>query len=579
MTTLTTDFDPTAEQVNALDLFATGESLVIQARAGAGKTSTLVLLAESDRGRTGQYLAFNKSIVGEAKEAMPKNVTASTIHSLAFRAFGYRFKSRLNSPRMQSSQLARILGIDPIKLTVGDESKTLAAGFLASHVMKAIQRFCQSADPEPTPRHVAYLDGIDLPNTDGTRTYENNNRVADYLADAITFAWADLQKEHGSLPYGHHCYLKAWQLSGPTISADFILLDEAQDVAPVMCAIFEAQEHAQLIAVGDDAQQIYGFTGAVDAMERLDAEHEAVLSQSFRFGPAIADVANTILGRLDTSPLIGTDSIASVVEEVEEPVAILCRTNATAVEEVLHAQNTGRRPHLMGGGYEVVSFAKAARDLQNSRSTSHPELACFSSWGAVQNYVASDPQGDDLRLMVKLVDDFTVEVILDALDDMVSEAKADVVISTAHKAKGREWASVQLAPDFNREDKDGELIEPSDEELRLLYVAVTRAQISLDISAIRILNGDPEPEPVPEDDPANDPEDGYEFTARQPTTWTSPRPPHSLLLSPQQFPGWIGPPPDTATVAAVGRGPAAAQSCAPITQSTRRHETRSWPPW
>lgn len=482
-----TAFRPTAEQQKALDLFSTGEDLVIQARAGAGKTSTLRLLAQSTSKR-GQYLAFNRSIVQEAGEKMPRNVTASTVHSLAFRSYGYRYKHRLNSKRMRSNDLARILGLDPFVVTYGAQRKVLAAGFLAGHVMKAVERFCQSADPEPTTRHIAYIDGIDLPAEDGTRTYENNNAVADYLLGAAREAWQDLTRDDGLLPYGHHVYLKGWQLADPVIPADFVLLDEAQDVAPVMYAIFAAQEGSQLIAVGDDAQEIYAFTGAVNAMDRMEAEHRTVLSQSFRFGPAIADVANRVLDLLGTDRLVGTAEIPSTVGPLAEPDAILTRTNAVAVENVLVAQRAGRRPHLLGGGYEVVSFARAARDLQNGRRTEHRDLACFESWGEVSEYVDQDAQGEDLRLMVKLVDEFGVETILAALDNMVPESAADVVVSTAHKSKGREWRSVQLAGDFNREERDGGIRRPAPEELRLLYVAVTRAQIDLDVDAIRMLS-------------------------------------------------------------------------------------------
>lgn len=479
-------FTPTTEQTKALDLFGTGSDLVIQARAGAGKTSTLKLLAESTSGR-GQYLAFNKSIVTEAGQKMPRNVTASTIHSLAFRNYGARFKHRLNSRRMRSNELARLLGLDPFVVTYGSQRKVLPAGFLAGHVMKAVERFCSSADPEPTARHIAYIDGIDLPDDDGHRTYENNDAVAEYLVGAVREAWQDLTRDDGSLPFGHHVYLKGWQLTDPQIPADFILLDEAQDVAPVMYAIFAAQRNAQLVAVGDDAQEIYAFTGAVNAMAQMETEHRATLSQSFRFGPAIAEVANRVLEMLDTPPLVGTNEIASIVGSVAEPDCILTRTNAVAVEQVLIAQRAGRRPHLMGGGYEVVSFARAARDLQNGRSTEHRDLACFTTWGEVQEYVEQDVQGEDLRLMVKLVDEFGTQTVLDALDNMTPEDAADVVISTAHKSKGREWRSVQLAADFNRE-REGVLVRPEPEELRLLYVAATRAQLELDVDAVQILS-------------------------------------------------------------------------------------------
>jgi hypothetical protein len=54
-----TNFAPTAEQTKALELFATGTSLAIEAGAGAGKTSTLTLLGRSTTQRV-QYVAFNK---------------------------------------------------------------------------------------------------------------------------------------------------------------------------------------------------------------------------------------------------------------------------------------------------------------------------------------------------------------------------------------------------------------------------------------------------------------------------------------------------------------------------------------
>lgn len=485
-TTTTTAFTPTSEQQRALELFGTGDDLVIQARAGAGKTSTLRLLASSTR-RRGQYLAFNRSIAEEAKRTMPRNVSASTMHSLAFRAYGRNFRHRLDSRRMRAHELAAHMGLDPFVVTYGENRKTLSAGFLAGHVMKAVERFCQSADDEPGRRHVAYIDGIDLPNEDGTRTYGNNDAVADHVLEAVAAAWDDLNRPDGVLPFGHHVYLKAWQLTRPQLPTDFLLVDEAQDVAPVMYAIVSNQQRAQLIAVGDDAQEIYSFTGAINAMDRMQAEQRTTLSQSFRFGPEIADVANRVLAMLGTEPLRGTTSIQSSVETLEYPDAILTRTNATAVTLVMQALLERRRPHLLGGGREVVSFARAAKELQRGIRTEHRDLACFESWGEVQEYVEQDAQGEDLRLLVDLVDTFGVQSILDALDNMAPEQACDVVISTAHKAKGREWPRVRLAEDFTRW-REGRVVRPEPEELRLLYVAATRAQRVLDIDAVAALS-------------------------------------------------------------------------------------------
>jgi superfamily I DNA/RNA helicase len=246
----------------------------------------------------------------------------------------------------------------------------------------------------------------------------------------------------------------------------------------MMVAIVAAQTHAQLVWVGDSQQQIYTFTGAVNALANVPSDSKAFLTQSFRFGHAVATEANRILEMLQAElRVVGTESIRSIVGPVSEPDAILTRTNAAAVREVLTRQKLGQKVSLVGGGDEVVRFAKAARDLMNDGHTDHPELACFESWGEVQTYVVEDEQGGDLRLMVKLVDDFTVETILAALERMIPESQADVIVSTAHKSKGREWESVQLAGDFPPGTT-------SRDELRLLYVAVTRAKRNLDIEMI-----------------------------------------------------------------------------------------------
>jgi superfamily I DNA/RNA helicase len=483
------DFAPTDEQEKALALFATGASMVIEAGAGTGKTSTLKLLAEAAPTKRIQYIAFNRAIVQEASVKFPANVQCNTAHSLAFRAVGKNYSHRLNASRMTGGQMARILGVQSFTIVLdGDEERTLAPDYLASRVMGAVGRFCQTADTEVARRHFEYIDGIDTPTADGHRTFANNDEVTSYLLPFARKAWTDLQDVNGALRFGHDHYLKMWQLSEPTIAADIILYDEAQDSNPVSADVV-ARQDAQKVYVGDSQQAIYEFTGAVNSLANIDSDHRVFLTQSFRFGQAVAEVANTVLAMIEGAELrlVGTDTIESTVGISERDDAILCRTNATAVESVINLQAQGRRPHLVGGGTEVVAFAKGARDLQSGRSTSHPELACFDNWAAVQHYVQNDAQGGDLKLLAGLVDKFGVETILLALDNMVTEAAADVIVSTAHKSKGREWDSVRLAGDFPVE---AEKLNAA--ELRLIYVAVTRARINLDCSALADLLGLPE---------------------------------------------------------------------------------------
>src|SRR5260221_4539184 len=116
----------------------------------------------------------------------------------------------------------------------------------------------------------------------------------------------------------------------------------------------------RLISVGDPAQQIYAWRGAIDAMDAFDG-HQLTLSQSFRFGPAIADEANKWLELLGSDLVIrGTDSVPSAIGECEWPEAVLCRTNGGAMARGLQPIAAGQQTALVGGREPITGLAEAA---------------------------------------------------------------------------------------------------------------------------------------------------------------------------------------------------------------------------
>lgn len=483
-------FPPTAEQQRCVDLARTGRSFVVKAGAGAGKTSTLQLIAEALSTRQVLYVAYNKAIVKDVSGKMPRNVRAATAHSLAWQAGGKRFKGRLDKGRQRRREIAARLGIDApmaFKQDDGSPPKMLSPEQLAGVVMQAVGKFCTTADDRPSRDHFPYVEKIDLV-VNGVRRWENNNLLRAEMEPVLERAWADVLDPDGWLRYTHDYYLKLWQLSHPRLNFDVVMLDEAQDANPVIASIVEDQVHAQRVLVGDENQQIYEWNGAVDAMKNFDIPDSAMLTKSFRFGPEIARVANETLALLAVPTdmrIEGHAPILSVVGPLRDAnghrQAILCRTNARAIQEVMDALGHGQRPFLVGGGKDIATFARAAIDLQEGRSTDHPELSCFDSWDQVTAFVQQDPQGEELRLLVKLMDDFSPQAILAALNDMADERGADTIVSTAHKAKGREWDRVRIASDFLPKDPNQ---EPSDADIRLRYVAVTRAKLHLDDTAL-----------------------------------------------------------------------------------------------
>lgn len=91
---------PTEQQAECVEAFMSGEDICIEARVGASKTTTSRLMAESCKGKSILYLAFNRHVITEAQGKMPKdNVEVRTFHSLAYRAVGHNYQDKLSRPQ------------------------------------------------------------------------------------------------------------------------------------------------------------------------------------------------------------------------------------------------------------------------------------------------------------------------------------------------------------------------------------------------------------------------------------------------------------------------------------------------
>ena len=353
---------PTPEQQAIVEAYSASKNLVIEAGAGTGKTSTLRMTAAAKPKRRATYIAYNRAIADDARRSFPPNVQCATAHSLAFRAVGRQFRHRLNGPRMPARVTAKLLRIDPLRVS---DDVVLTAQQVARLVTDTVARFCYSADPDPHGGHVPALPGANSPAARAV--------LREAVVPLARKAWADLSHPNGELKFTHDCYLKLWQLSGPVLDADTVFLDEAQDANPLIADIVERQTHAQRVLVGDRCQAIYGWRGAIDAMRDFKADARLALSQSFRFGEPIATEANKWLQILKAPlRLRGADHVHSTVGPLGAADAVLCRTNAEAVSQLMSAAGNGRRVALVGGGAEIRRLAEAAIDLQAGRPADQP---------------------------------------------------------------------------------------------------------------------------------------------------------------------------------------------------------------
>lgn len=503
----------TSEQAEIVDASLGGKSRKVMALAGTGKTTTLTAIAKASPGRRMLYLAFNRAIAEEGNAKFPPNVECRTAHALAFRHTRADLKGRIGAGAASLRQ-AWIGYIDTRHAEpfgrIRDEWGALArdAGYeaepdhVAKNVMTAlretIRKFEQSDRKFPLLRDLPgetgallrmYANGART--RPGTKAHELARSVQEKVASLAGTVWHEAVAERNTLPITHDTYLKVWALSNPLLPVDTVLFDEAQDGNPLMLSLVGNQPiTTQRIYVGDVHQQIYGWRGAVNAMQDLDLPMNP-LTQSFRFGEGIARYANRILSvkkafGADVLRLRGLPSKEDGVffEGGHFARAVLCRTNAGVVGSVLDASSAGLKPAVVGGVDGLSRLLLETHKLRDGLPSSHPELSIFSSW---EEFVAFSEtrEGQSAKVLVKLADKYggrLPEVANRLKKGTVEEAVADVTVSTVHKAKGREWESVWIADDFRpfavvrSEDDPPVLFE---EEANLCYVAVTRAKTAL----------------------------------------------------------------------------------------------------
>lgn len=465
-------FAPTEEQEEALQAFRTGEDLKINAFAGSGKTSTLALLARDARG-AGLYVAFNRACVQDAAERFGSNVTCRTLHATAFKALRSQFKKDKLAGKLNPNI---VLGYFPLQPFDCGLSK-LSDKQLASLALATFRRFAHSGETD--------IRTIDLPRFGqiGLLPPAVLRKLTQLIHDLVAAMWQKMCDKNSEMPLGHDGYLKYWALQKPVLGVDFILLDEAQDTNDVVIDLL-ARQKSQVVYVGDRHQQIYEWRGAVNALEKVSTPIECSLTKSFRFGSGIAKLANVILRRMgEEKQIVGNERVHSTVGAAANPDAIIARSNGAVLAAVMATLESGTTPYVEGGTNDLKKLISGVFDLREKGFSTVPEFFGFTTWEEVVEYSETE-YGQELATFVRLVETYGAGPLWHLIKRVAEDpAEAAVTISTTHKAKGREWESVRLEDDYVQaeSDEEGKPREPSAEEMRILYVALTRAKTRLQI--------------------------------------------------------------------------------------------------
>jgi len=465
-------FSPTDEQMEAVRAFQTGEDLKINAFAGSGKTSTLALLASATEG-SGLYVAFNRACVKDAAGRFGSNVQCRTVHGVAYRALQGHFRQDKMVGKLNPNVVLSHVIVEPFS----SGGMNLTDNQMASIALSTLRRFAHSRQSDVRDIRVPRY-GI-LASMPAHLEKELTAAVHRVVEDM----WKKMSDRTSSMPLGHDGYLKYWAMQRPTLGFDYILLDEAQDTNDVVLGLLEHQR-CQVVYVGDRHQQIYEWRGAINALEKVNTPKECSLTQSFRFGPQIAELANVVLRRLgERQDIHGNRAVSSDIATATRPDAIIARSNGAVLQAVMTCLDGGSTPYVEGGTQELKRLIRGVYELRDQGFSTAPEFFGFTSWAEVVEYSETE-YGQELATFVRLVQAYGPGQLWHLLQRVSDQPEdADVTVSTTHRAKGREWTAVRLEDDFvlAEEDEEGAPRELPDEEMRILYVALTRAKTLLQV--------------------------------------------------------------------------------------------------
>ncbi len=296
-----------------------------------------------------------------------------------------------------------------------------------------------------------------------------------------------------------------------------LVIDEAQDMDEneydLIQALLEQNEEMRIIAVGDDDQNIYGFRGSDSrffrALSALPGARQYEMTENYRSLPCIVKAANAfsmgIKNRMKKEEIRAVQQeegkiriirhsgehfeealVRQLAEAPEGSSAILTSTNEEALISFTLLHRAGiparliqsldgfRLSHLMelrlftdyldqNGSGPVISdelWARAIQAVEEAWPQSRALEACRNLW---RDFEAVCPQ--------RFRSDLEEFILESSLEDFYESGRQAVFVSTIHKAKGREFDRVLLLLKNLR--------SPDEEEMRRIYVGMTRARREL----------------------------------------------------------------------------------------------------
>lgn len=471
-------------------------NLVVRARAGCGKTTTIVAGVELAPEQTILLAAFNKSIASELQGRITNpRVEAKTLHALGFKFCIYNWKKiNLDDMGQRATTLA-IAATTAVKATLS--MRAARNNPVPEQAIKLVANL-HSKGREIQPFATSGHDLVDLAVAfnllpDEQLTAAGWDETAICHAAYRAMVLATKRPANNLIDFADMIYLplannwvRAWY--------DLVVVDEAQDMTEAQLELARrcCKRGGRICVVGDDRQAIYGFRGAdsaaLDNLKRALKAAELGLTVTRRCPQRIVTLAQALVPDFEAAPEAPEGQILrcdadSMIAGASEGDFILSRTNAPLVKICLALLKRGVRARVkgrdIGRGIQALVRKLAPASLAALEGL-------LTEWASheTERALAKLPEGPR-ETRIDFVNDQAAVILalaegadsLDALDRRIADLFTDegearvVMCSSVHKAKGLEAKRVyRLVGTF----RDG-----STEEQNITYVAITRVQETL----------------------------------------------------------------------------------------------------
>ena len=456
-------------------------NLIVRARAGTGKSTTILQGIEHAPENKILLAAFNKRIAEELKTKLTNpNAEAKTLHALGF-SFIMRNWSGVK--------------VDSNKERVNAHAMSACGADTPDPILALVARLATLAkETNPFAQKGEELLDLQAEFDLCPEIGEHGQQYDDLFICNNAIKVMGLAKHRdGMIDFADMLYV-------PLVNGfiqpwfNLVCIDEAQDMnlTQLMLAQRCCKKGGRIVVVGDDRQAIYGFRGADSgSLDRLKTELKASelgLTTTYRCPKLVVAEAQKLVPDFNAAPEAPEGEIQQmdmkdVVDKVQVGDFIISRINAPLAGLCLRILRKGIRAKVEGKdiGRGLVSLVRKLGKSKSmtqfmERLTKWEDQTC-AKWAAANKEAKVDEAHDKADTLRELSDGLTslreLETRIDSLfaDNVMDSPQ--VVLSTVHKIKGSEADRVFVLKDTLYCFKGAAAMQ---EEKNIHYVAITRAK-------------------------------------------------------------------------------------------------------